>query len=43
MLDSKRRRKIFGGPAMTHLMTAGGTYLLLLALIIIFNHSAHRH
>lgn len=28
---------------MTHLMIAGGIYLLLLALIIIFNHGAHRH
>lgn len=43
MLDSQRRRKIFGGPAMTHLMIADGIYLLLLALIIIFNHGAHRH
>lgn len=42
MLDRRRRRKIFGGPAMTHLMIAGGIYLLL-ALIIIFNHGAHRH
>ena len=42
MLDSQRSRKIFGGPAMTRLMIAGGTYLLLLALIIIFNHGAHR-
>ena len=41
MLDRQRRRKIFGGPAVTHLMIAGGTYLLLLALIIIFNHGAH--
>ncbi len=41
MLDSRRRRKILGGPAMTHLMIAGGIYLLLLALILIFNHSAH--
>lgn len=41
MLDHLSRRKIFGGPAMTHLMIAGGTYLLLLALIIIFNHGAH--
>lgn len=43
MLDSRRRQKIFGGPAMTRLMIAGGIYLLLLALIIIFNHGAHRH
>lgn len=29
---------------MTHLMIAGGIYLLLLlALVIIFNHGAHRH
>ena len=41
MLDSRCRRKIFGGPAMTHLAIAGGAYLLLLALIIIFNHGAH--
>ena len=27
----------------SHLMIAGGIYLLLLALIIIFNHGAHRH
>ena len=43
MLDHRRRRKIFGGPAMTHLMIAGGIYLLLLALILVFNHGAHRH
>ena len=43
MLDSQRSRKIFGGPAMTHLAIAGGIYLLLLTLIIIFNHGAHRH
>ena len=43
MLDRRRSRKIFGGQAMTHLMIAGGIYLLLLALIIIFNHGAHRH
>ena len=42
MLDSRRRRKIFGGPAMTHLAIAGGAYLLLLALIIMFNHGAHK-
>ena len=41
MLDRQRRRKIFGGPAMTHLMIAGGAYLLLLALILMFNHGAH--
>ena len=28
---------------MTRLMIAGGIYLLLLALIIISNHGAHRH
>jgi len=27
---------------MMRLMIAGGTYLLLLALIIIFNHGAHK-
>lgn len=27
---------------MTHPMIAGGIYLLLLALIIIFNNNAHR-
>lgn len=27
---------------MTHLMLAGGIYLLLLALILVFNHGAHR-
>ena len=27
---------------MTHLMIAGGIYLLLLALILVFNHGAHR-
>ena len=43
MLDYLGRRKILGGQAMTHLMIAGGIYLLLLALIIIFNHGAHRH
>lgn len=41
MLDSRCRRKILGGPAMTRLLIAGGTYLLLLALILIFNHGAH--
>lgn len=41
MLDSRCRRKILGGPAMMRLMIAGGTYLLLLALIIIFNYGAH--
>ena len=43
MLDRQRSRKISGGPAMTHLMIAGGIYLLLLALIIAFNHGAHLH
>lgn len=43
MLDSRCRRKIFGGPAMTHLAIAGGIYLLLLALVIVFNHGAHKH
>lgn len=42
MLDSRCRRKILGGQAMTHLAIAGGIYLLLLALILIFNNSAHR-
>lgn len=42
MLDSRCRRKIFGGPAMTHLAIAGGAYLILLALILIFNHGAHK-
>lgn len=42
MLDRRCRRKIFGGPAMTRLLIAGGTYLLLLALIIIFNHGEHK-
>lgn len=41
MLDRRCSRKIFGGQAMTQLMIAGGTYLLLLALIIIFNYGAH--
>ena len=41
MLDRQRRRKILGGQAMTHLMIAGGVYLLLLALVIVFNHGAH--
>ena len=43
MLDRRRSRKILGGPAMTHLMIAGGLYLLLLALVLMFNHGAHRH
>lgn len=42
MLDHLSRRKILGGPVMTHLMIAGGIYLLLLALILIFNHGAHK-
>lgn len=41
MLDNRCRRKIFGGPAMTHLAIAGGICLLLLALILMFNHGAH--
>lgn len=43
MLDRRCHRKIPGGQAMTHLMTAGGAYLLLLALVIVFNDGAHRH
>lgn len=43
MLDNCCRRKILGGPAVTHLMIAGGICLLLLALILVFNHGAHRH
>ena len=43
MLDSQRRRKILGGPAMTHLILAIVAYLLLLALVIAFNYGAHRH
>lgn len=43
MLDSRSSRKIFGGPAMTRLMIAGGIWLLLLALLLVFNHGAHRH
>ena len=41
MLDNRCRRKILGGQAMTHLAIAGGAYIILLALIIIFNHGAH--
>lgn len=41
MLDHLSRRKILGGTAMTHLAIAGGAYLLLLALIIMFNHGTH--
>lgn len=43
MLDRQRSRKILGGPAMTHLMIAGGVCLLLIALILVFNFGAHRH
>ena len=43
MLDSQRRRKILGGQAMTRLAIAGGMYLLLLALLLVFNRGAHRH
>lgn len=42
MLDRRCSRKILGGQAMMRLMIAGGTYLLLLALIIIFNHGAYK-
>ena len=42
MLDRRCSRKILGGQAMMRLMIAGGTYLLLLALITIFNHGAHK-
>lgn len=42
MLDRRCSRKILGGQAMMRFMIAGGTYLLLLALIIIFNHGAHK-
>ncbi len=41
MLDHLSSRKILGGPVMTRLLIAGGAYLLLLALILIFNHGAH--
>lgn len=41
MLDHLSCRKIFGGQAMTRLAIAGGIYLLLLALIFMFNHGAH--
>lgn len=41
MLDHLGRRKILGGLAMMRLMIAGGTYLLFLALILIFNNGAH--
>lgn len=42
MLDHLSSRKILGGPAMTHLAIAGGAYLILLALIIMFNHGTHK-
>lgn len=42
MLDHRRRRKIFGGPAVSG-PVALGAYLILLALIIVSNHGAHRH
>lgn len=41
MLDNRCRRKILGGQAMTHLMIAVGLYLLLLALVLLFNRGAH--
>ena len=41
MLDSQRSRKIFGGQEIMRIMIAVGIYLLLLALILIFNHGAH--
>lgn len=41
MLDHLGSRKISGGQTMTHLAIAGGAYVLLLAAILIFNHSAH--
>lgn len=41
MLDHLGRRKILGGQAMMRLMIAGGAYMLLLALVIVFNHGAH--
>ena len=40
MLDRRRRRKILGGPAVSG-PVALGAYLILLALILIFNHSTH--
>lgn len=43
MLDHLGRRKILGGQAMTRLAIAGGIYLLLLALVLVFNFGAHRH
>lgn len=41
MLDHLSRRKILGGPAMTRLLIAGGAYIILLALIFMFNHGVH--
>lgn len=41
MLDHLGRRKILGGQAMSG-PVALGAYLILLALILIFNNSAHR-
>lgn len=41
MLDRRRSRKIPGGPAMSG-PVALGVYLILLALIIMFNHGAHK-
>lgn len=33
--------KILGGQSVTHLMIAVGLYLLLLTLVLVFNHGAH--
>lgn len=41
MLDRRRSRKILGGQAMSG-PVALGAYLILLALVLIFNNSAHR-
>lgn len=41
MLDHLSSRKILGGTAMMRLMIAGGAYIILLALIFMFNHGAH--
>lgn len=41
MLDHLGRRKILGGQSVTHLMIAVGLYLLLLTLVLVFNHGAH--
>lgn len=38
-----RSPKIFGEQSMTHLMIAIVAYLLLLAVILMFNHGAHMH